>query len=211
MSKTTQTKAELLTHLRESLGFLRRSSEAFDAGFTDEAKRLATTIRVLVHDTQKSKSLLGLLHMKSSMGFLNTAYPYNPKNLLSHHGLIGLRMENGRSSYWAPKGDASPGRPHKYVLFPDWWNDVVVVDSRGARFNRRDLVLALANQDGGAHVDPQLDSDYAHLSRHNSAGWMTTDGKTERPIMELELHCIRQIAYELATSIDRQLEKKPAA
>lgn len=209
MAKSQQTKAELLAHLRDSVGFLEASSTAFDAGFFGEAKRLATTIRVLVHDTDKSKSLLGLLKSKTDMGYLNTSYPFDPKNLLSYHGLVGLRIEDGGSRYWAPLGDA-PGRPAKYVFFPDWWNQVVIVDSLKARFTRRDLVLTLANKDGGAHVDPNLDEGYAHLTRSNSVGWFASDGTTQKPMQDIELHSTRQIAHELVTSIKRHLQKTGA-
>lgn len=211
MAKTEQTKAELLQHLRDSLGFLEASSASFDAGFFGEAKRLATTIRVLVHDTDKSKSLLGLLKMKTAMGYLNTTHPYDPKNLVSYHGLVGLRMENGGSRYWAPLGEGAPGRSGKYVFFPDWWNQVVIVDSLKARFTRRELVLALANKDGGAHVDSHLDDSYAELTRNNSVGWMMSDGINHKPMLDVELHSVRQIAYEMHNSIRRQLEKTGVA
>lgn len=211
MAKTEQTKAELLEHLRDSLGFLEASSASFDAGFTGEAKRLATTIRVLVHDTDKSKSLLGLLKFKTGMGYLNTTHPYDPKNLLSYHGLVGLRIENSQSRYWAPLGEGAPGRSGKYVLFPDWWNQVVIVDSFKARFTRRELVLALANKDGGAHVDPHLDNSYAELTRKNSVGWMVSNGTNQKPMMDVELYSVRQIAYELHTSLQRYLQKARVA
>lgn len=211
MAKTEQTKAELLEHLRDSVGFLDASSASFDAGFFGEAKRLATTIRVLVHDTDKSKSLLSLLKMKTAMGYLNTTHPYDPKNLVSYHGLVGLRIENGNSRYWAPLGEGAPGRSGKYVFFPDWWNQVVIVDSLKAKFTRRELVLALANKDGGAHVDSHLDESYAELTRKNSVGWMISDGTNQKPMLDVELHSVRQIAYELRNSIRRHLEKTGAA
>lgn len=211
MAKSQQSKAELLAHLRDSMGFLEASSASFDSGFVGEAKRLATTARVLVHDTDKSKSLLSLLKFKTDMGYLNTSHAFNPKNLISYHGLVGLRMENGSSKYWAPLGEGAPSRSGKYVLFPDWWNQEVIVDSRKAKFTRRHLVLALANKDGGAHVDPNLDENYAQLTRSNSVGWMISDGTTQRPMQDVELHSVRQIAFELHTSIKRYLEKTGAA
>lgn len=47
MAKVKQTKDELLSHLRENLGFLKASTAAFDSGHIGEAKRLAVSIRVL--------------------------------------------------------------------------------------------------------------------------------------------------------------------
>lgn len=207
MAKIEQTKADLIEHLRDSLGFLEASSASFDTGFLGEAKRLATTIRVLVHDTDKSKSLLGLLKMKTAMGYLNTTHPYDPKNLLSYHGLVGLRMANAGSSYWAPLGEGAPGQSGKYVFFPEWWNQIVIVDSLKEKFTRRELVLALANKDGGAHVDSHLDDSYAELTRNNSVGWMLSDETNHKSMLDVELHSVRQIAFELHSSIRRHLEK----
>jgi hypothetical protein len=45
-------------HLFRQLGFLWRSCQAYDEGYIDEAVRIATVIRVLIHDTQASTSLL---------------------------------------------------------------------------------------------------------------------------------------------------------
>jgi hypothetical protein len=51
------------------VSFLRVSSQTFDAGFEAEAKRLATSIRVLVRDRRNSKSLIRELGLKESMTF----------------------------------------------------------------------------------------------------------------------------------------------
>lgn len=207
MTKVAQSKQDLRRHLSENLGFLAASAAAFDNGFYGEAKRLAVTIRVLLHDTASSKSLLGLLGYKNGMGFLNTAPPYDPKNLVSHHGLVGLRLGNREGRYFAPLGEPTPSRPHRYIFFPDWWNQIVIVDGKKNSFTRRDLVLGLANKDGGAHVDPNLDGRYADLTRNNSIGWTISNGLTSHPLNDVELHSVRQVAFEVAVSIERRLAK----
>lgn len=207
MPKVKQSKQELLEHLDENLGFLKASAIAFDAGHTGESKRLAVTIRVLLHDTNNSKSLLGLLGLKQNTGYLDTATDLDPKNLMSHHGLVGLRIGGGDGSYFAPLADTMPEQPSKYILFPTWWNKVVIKDSNKNTFSRRELVLALANKDGGAHVDPDLDQAYADLTRNNSVGWVFSNGTDSSPINEVELYSVRQIAYEVITSVERKLNK----
>ena len=92
MSKIPQSPDELMRHLHENIGFLLASCKEFDKGSFAEAKRLATTLRVLLHDTSQSKSLLGLLGIKNQLNYLNTATPYDSSNLLSHHGLVGLMI-----------------------------------------------------------------------------------------------------------------------
>ena len=201
MTKVTQSSQELDRHLRDSIGFLKASCASFDAGTVGEAKRLAATIRVLLHDTQQSQSLLGLIGLKQKITYINTATPHDPRNLLAHHGLVGFRMGGGGSSYWAPLGDGPPTRYGRTDSFDSWWNEKVIIDKTGGVFTRRDLVLSLANKDGGAHVDPQLDAKYAALTRGNSLGWVVSDGASQRPLSDVELHSVRQIAYELFQSL----------
>ena len=200
--KVNQSNEELKRHLRDSVGFLEASCASFDAGFLGEAKRLATTIRVLLHDTQSSKSLLGLLGIKSSLEYITTATQYDPQNLLSYHGLVGFRFGPKGPAYWAPLGGGPPTRYNRLACdFDAWWNESVIIDKSGGNFTRRDLVLVLANKDGGAHVDPQLDATYAALTRSNSLGWEVSDGTTTRSLSDVELHSVRQIAYELLQSL----------
>ena len=46
------------THLGRQLQFLHQSCASYDGGFFDEAIRMATVMRVLLHDTKHSTSLL---------------------------------------------------------------------------------------------------------------------------------------------------------
>jgi len=210
MARIEQTKQDLLAHLDENLGFLKASAAAFDAGHIGEAKRLAVTIRVLLHDTTNSKSLLGLLGMKQNTGYLDTAADLDSKNLISHHGLVSLKFGYEKVSYSAPlsKVEEMLGRPNKFILFSAWWDKIVIKDSNKNTFTRRELVLTLANKDGGAHVDPNLDSSYANLTRHNSVGWVFSKGADSSAIGGVELHSVRQIAYEVITSVEQKLNKK---
>jgi hypothetical protein len=201
VTKVDQTQQELERHLSDNVRFLQASAAAFDSGFFGEAKRLATTIRVLVHDTGSSHSLLRLMGRKDQLAYVNTANAHNPRNLLSHHGLVGFRFGPDGARYFAPLGDGPPSRNRPRATFADWWGEKVIVDNAGGIFTRKDLVLALANKDGGAHVDPKLDATYAALTRNNSLGWVASDANGERPMGDVELHSVRQIAHELLQTL----------
>jgi hypothetical protein len=84
-----QTREDLEQHLQEQVEFLHSSARAFDEGFEGEAKRMAVVVRVLVHDTAHSKSLLSQLGLLG-LAFYDTAKDWDPRNLLSHHGLVSL-------------------------------------------------------------------------------------------------------------------------
>lgn len=59
--RTAVMSIDFKAHLSRQLTFLWRSCEAYDEGHTDEAVRIASVIRVLIHDTPKSTSLLNHL------------------------------------------------------------------------------------------------------------------------------------------------------
>lgn len=176
---------------------MQRSCTSYDSGYVDEAKRIATIIRILFHDTNRSKSLLKLLNIKNNLALFDSASEYDPKNLVSHDGLTALRIGNGTSSYIPRLEDMSSLYAKGKMFFPKWWNKVVIVDQNKNSFTRRDLILAITNKDGGAHIDPKLDATYAQLTRQNSMGWIFTDGNVEQPIRPIELASVRQIAHEV--------------
>jgi hypothetical protein len=204
MDKHRLTVQDLEAHLDEQLAFLEASACSFDNGFEGEAKRLATTMRVLLHDTRQSHSLVGQLGKKNAR-FADTALPLNPANLLTHGGLITIAM--GAPSKYVPMLDDVP--VSKHATFEDWWNMPVFVDKDRNQLTREQLVLIAANQDGGAHVDPALDRVYADLARNNSLNWMTVEAGQARPMDGPERAALRQIAHEVLKTFKPGYAKSP--
>jgi len=126
-------------------------------------------------------------------------------------GLAGLTVDDlGRACYRATSAlhPLSVGP----VPFDDWWNRVIIRDQAGVEFTRRDLVLALANQDGGAHVDPELHEAYEALSRSNSMGWTAgiASGTSGGAVVGVPMGSpvpanVRQIGWELEQSLMDQM------
>jgi len=86
--------------------------------------------------------------------------------------------------------------------FDSWWTEPLWEDKQGEKFNRKGLVLALANKEGGAHVDPSLDEDYAARTRDNSLG-ITRAPTMYGPGVDLASPvpaAVRQIGHELVRS-----------
>lgn len=202
MQRVSQTKEELLGHLREQIRFLIHSSSSFDKGFEGEAKRLATVIRVLFHDTSMSTSLLTLLK-KKNISFYDTAIDYDPSNLLPHNGLTMIRISTrSGAEYVAPLDNLSPSRnKNEKVSFDEWWNKIVFTDKEDNVFTRGDLVLTVANKEGGTHIDLKLDRAYANLSRFDSLGWKSHRGGVEEDLNNPVLPSIRQIAHEVLKTL----------
>jgi hypothetical protein len=211
-NKIKQTQEELKNQLNEQLEFLKMSAKAYDEGFVSEAKRMATTVRVLLHDTTQSHSLLSQLDLKNIKFYSARAEDLNgdnnKSNTLSYHGLVGVSVggENG----YVPHFDNVPGGSAAYVDFDRYWSETIFVDKEGNRHNRKDIILAVANQDGGSHVDPGLNENYAKLSRMNSLGWLAGDDKGNWvPVRGAELAAIRQVAHEMLRTLvpDYQIQK----
>lgn len=65
--------ADFAAHLSDQLAFLRTSAAAFNAGQVRDAKRIAVAVRVLVHDTRSSTSLVSHLGIKGEVRFVDSA------------------------------------------------------------------------------------------------------------------------------------------
>lgn len=208
MATVGRFRAELAVLLEEQQHFLARSAQAFDDGYEAEAKRLATVLRVLLHDTAGSKSLLGQLGLKEQLAYCNTAPPIDPANVLPTSGLAAMQIGGGSGSHWvAWLGNLPPPRLLPDTTFFPWWTDKVTKDSDGVLWSRQDFVLALANQDGGAHVDPNLTAKYVRLSKDNSMGWNYIDPKGRQPLSNSPvLASVRQIVYELDQTLRRRAQ-----
>lgn len=154
---------QLLELLRQQMGFLRNSAEAFYKGDFAESLRIATTIRVLVHETGKSKSLLqqvrpGALDLAIPDA---TSDPETPGEELFRY-CVGVRL----GSTISPAVDLR-NASYSFKSIGVWWNrPVLKFFSRlgtPVTYKRKQVVLILANKEGGAHVDRFKDTDYHRL------------------------------------------------
>jgi hypothetical protein len=206
-----QTKADYKRIFGELQEALRLSSESYDRGFKGEAKRLALTIRVLLHDTSKSISLFTQLNVKNAGKYFATPSPYAAGNLLTESHLIKLVLPS-KDLYAPLLADFPPVFPWGQLDFGNWWSEPILRDNKRRNLSRRDIVLALSNKDGGGHVDPNLEEIYADLSRRNSMAWgIHESGEKYDPEYGPEYACARQIAFELTKTIDENLSSAIAA
>ncbi len=202
-----QSQQELEDHLKEQVAFLEASADSYDRGFQGEAKRLAVTIRILVHDHGSSKALLAQLNRLQSLRFFDSAIPNTPGNLLTYSGLV-ITAHTKAGAEFIPMLDDNQIGPGEWVPFSSWWEGTIFVDNKKRKVSRKDLVLSLANQDGGAHVDPALNETYTELSRENSVGWTVTKGHVDHPMGPPHLASVRQIAHEALKSLNQTYSKK---
>jgi hypothetical protein len=207
-------------HLARQLTFLAHSCQLYDQGARDEAIRIATVARVLFHHTHhpktSSRGSRSLLHQlgATDMHLLSTC-PRNPGG----GWLPGFELNLAVITISPPQGDLNRGptvemtpklgnhvdpEDARLLPFADWWDGEIVCDfisgGQPVRLSRKDIVCIAANQDGGAHVDPQLDREYQALER--GAELIITDPREPNPIPLRNAHLatLRQIGYEILNS-----------
>ncbi|MTK13867.1 MAG: hypothetical protein F8N39_17930 [Clostridiaceae bacterium] len=47
------------------------------------------------------------------------------------------------------------------LSFDTWWNHIIIDNKQGIVLTRRQILLAVCNKDGGAHIDEKLSSTFA--------------------------------------------------
>ena len=153
-------------------------------GIWPEAKRLALTVRVLLHQTGSSHALINQLGLENTLTWVDTAGVPDPGNLLgSTPGLTRFKIVAGSDAdpeYEAKFGDYPPSQiltrsgqritRGSRIPLDEWWTNTVIRDAAGTEFSRRALVLELSNKEGGARVDPVANRDYEALAKSNSLG-----------------------------------------
>lgn len=227
MAVQTHARAELLTMLDELISHMKAASERFDQGDMVEARRLAGHIRTLVHPTGESPALIDQLGLHENLTWVDTAGVANPKTPFSTACLTLMMIRTGsrgRGEY-VPKLGMYPPAPIRTrnggqiergsrIPFDHWWTNPVVKDAAGIGYSRKQLVLALANHEGAAQLDPEVKAAYDSLIDSRSLGWVVSGetasaaGAFERnPVMA----SVRQIGYEVIQSIRQQRDIIDAA
>lgn len=179
--------------LRRQLGFIERSCESYDKGSDDEAIRIATVLRVIFHNTRNSTSLLRHMGVQS-VKILTQAAPI-PANAVFADSIALIKADYSGGSLIPHLG-----RGHYKAFWPSdgWWTQLVYV--RGdVRITRRDIILAAANKDGGAHVDSALTPAYEELMQ---GVWSTGEGPNETRIQDQQFILLRDAGYEILHSPD---------
>jgi len=156
-------KEELLAKLREQMGLLHTSVDAFYKGNFAESLRIATILRTLVHETSKSKPLLKQLRPDGlDLQIREIAGEEKLGVDEIYRFVVSVRL----GPVVAPAVDLDCTH---YTLssIGAWWDRTVFAFTSSVgtwmTYARKRIILILANREGGVHVDPEVDPDYARL------------------------------------------------
>lgn len=222
MTNPIENEEYYLSQLEEQLSMLIDGCHSYDEGKFYQSKNLSNNIRTIVKDvpnprpTTRTKSLLFLLNRKSSMKFYNTGFEVN--NPLISINLIGIvnvplklpTTNKQTQNIYLPLLNNSKHIDVKWLSFEEWWNSKVIVyksDNMELDFSRRTMVLTMAEQDGGTHVDAfdEVEINYRDLTTATKSIFSSVDNfGNESPIINFHYALIRQIAHELIISLKKE-------
>jgi hypothetical protein len=189
----------LTEHLSRQRGYLQNSCDNFDKGHADEAIRIATSVRVLLHSSGSGSSslidqlnLIGIQLLSTYAAMVEGSFTLVPWNRFS----IG---EDGVPSVSAHLGS---GNINEYINLNNWWNDTIFRASASSS-SRRTIVLGAVNKDGGAHVDiAKVPAHYRDISMTGITSSYSKDGEIVEDFYHHHYIILRQIGYELLNSPD---------
>jgi hypothetical protein len=190
--------------LQKQLEFIERSCLAYDAGAYAEAVRIATAIRILVHDTGHSTSLLRHLGVRATIQLLSSCdpspdrFPNKPSGYTDiFEFCLGTLVSDGTSTWHEARF-----RPDQRI-FPmsveAWWQQVVWRLNPETAISRKALVLAAANKDGGAHVDAELSGEYEQLAAGPFRGFFQVVS-SDPSVSRMHLQSLRILGEEVLRS-----------
>jgi hypothetical protein len=198
-------RAEILKHFEDTRAALGASCESFDRGHHWESFRIATAIYAMVHDGgRNSRSILTQLGLRGGLR-LSSKVNIRPGNLLADMPLVVFRISQ-QGPQCLPILDGGPlDGQSQQLQFGKWWEQTILAHShRGLALSRRDLVFSMRNQDGGAHVDPNLtDEAYVRFSRiHPGTPRFISTTTGEMPFTGIVEACMRHVGWELLQAIN---------
>ena len=208
-----RTRENLVARLHEQLRFIAKSGRDFDRGDISEAKRLATHVRTLVHDTGHSRSVLGQLRLLRTMRYFSQTImpPYIVERSLMPICSLAPMWSDG--TYRPICHDAKrPVTSSPVLLFDDWWNEAIAnAPTLRGPVSRRAVIMALSNKEGGAHVDPRLKSEYEEMSDGERFGWRIVKATSPDEVMRLPQDAGIPIVGNIAAAVARQTAHELAA
>ena len=153
---------------------------AFYEGNFAESVRIATTIRVLVHETGRSKPLL----VQAMPSGLELPILDHARQKAENEQILGFAVSVRLGSTMAPAVDLGSSH-YSLSSLGVWWNRTVFTfpSQFGTQlvYRRKQVILILANKEGGAHIDENEDPDYRRLMTDSPLSFAVSGVRLETP------------------------------
>ena len=163
-------KAYYLAALEQHRQLLKSAVEQMAEGNLIHALTIATTIRVLLHETGSSIPLLKRLRTDYlSLPIFTTAAPKpqpappNVRAVTVMHIAANLMIAGGKLSL----NPTINIEDCEQKTLGRWWTDLGLVVPGGTPLSRKDIILGIANKEG-AHVDDNMPRNYRIMLQSKS-------------------------------------------
>lgn len=210
-----------LEQLHDQVSFLIDACHSYDRGNFKQAKLRSGYIRTIVKDPERKSrtiSLLTHLKRKDSMNFYNTGY--EAEEPIININLVGIASVPAKSLFdqkrvdhiYLPMLNKSQQIDVRWLTFEQWWKSRIIVyksENSNIVFTRKSIVLTMAEQDGGHHVDSieDIDINYYELATATKSLFSNVDTQgNESPIINIHFALVRQIAHELIISLLKEFQ-----
>jgi hypothetical protein len=201
--------------LKRHIKFLIKSCKEFDQGDEEEALRISNSLRVVFKTKGKTISLIDHLNIEGPFLYDTRTHEDNGDKIYSP--LVGTEIKGSTfvGTQVIKKG-SHLYRPTFYnrsklleksrkVDFPKWWNEIIFkLQENGSQYSlsRANVILTLAEQDGGTHVDKVIDLSYDVFNKINALGSGVIINGAEPSLDNSPIYpSVRQIAFESLESL----------
>lgn len=198
-------KSTKLNMLKEQYSFLKRSIDAVMEGHEEEALRIATTVRVLVHETASSTPLLKQIdpnYRQLTILDIPPPKPTRPGGQVLFYVGVGVSVNSATGLH--PIIDLkNPPPGQQLVSLDNWWSQIILMFmDAGQRvvFTRKQFILTLANKEGRSHVDTTLPANYEKFVVESPLKFMVNGIQTDA------IHLARYTAVRAAAQLCECLE-----
>lgn len=198
---------EIFKNFSEQVEFLILAAKSYDEGSRNAIKMATPALRTLFYKQKYGDILIDKISIVDKTKFCSTVR-YFPKTVLYTGPVIPEVLVDGdkkRVNYVYLPACYDNAIYENTITFEQWWDGILFIANKET-FTRREMVRFMANQDGGAHVDSQLDRKYWDMV-HNIFSSRQIPGN--QPTMDLNLALMRQIVHETILSLDKMCIAHP--
>jgi hypothetical protein len=185
--------------LRDQHSRLKEAVEAFYEGKKVQALNVAITVRVLIHETGRSSSLLSRINS----GYWDLAIHHRPVLNPGAVFVVPLTIHIAGDGTRKIVNTSLDSTSYKLVPLREWWN--AAYQPLGTlRLSKKDIILTVADKDGGAHIDGKVPDTHATLSEPPfRVGVMMKNAEGLFTQPNLAHNITAQSGYEMQTFLER--------
>jgi hypothetical protein len=188
-----------LALVRQQYDRLKEAVDAFYAGKEVQALNIAITMRVLIHETDRSRSLLSRVNPNYWDLTIHHRPVLNPRAIFAVPVTIQIGGDGTRKIIRTNLDSPS----YQLVPLRQWWNAEYQPLGK-LRLSKKDIILTVADKDGGAHIDAKVPDGHATLSEPPfRIGVMMKNGEGLFSQPNLAYNITAQCGYEMQAFLER--------